>query len=76
MKLPQFKFKLPEEKIALHPTKYRDCRLYTSFHSLKKKKRGLIVGVLGCMAERVKDDLITNHHVDLVVGPDAYLTLP
>ena len=46
------------------------------FHSLKKKKRGLIVGVLGCMAERVKDDLITNHHVDLVVGPDAYLTLP
>ena len=32
--------------------------------------------VLGCMAERVKDDLIENHHVDLVVGPDAYLTLP
>ena len=46
------------------------------FHSLKKKKKHLIVGVLGCMAERVKDDLITNHHVDLVVGPDAYLTLP
>lgn len=46
------------------------------FHSLNKKKRRLIVGVLGCMAERVKDDLITNHHVDLVVGPDAYLTLP
>ena len=46
------------------------------FHSLKKKKKRLIVGVLGCMAERVKDDLITNHHVDLVVGPDAYLTLP
>lgn len=46
------------------------------FHSLRKKKRRLIVGVLGCMAERVKDDLITNHHVDLVVGPDAYLTLP
>ena len=32
------------------------------FHSLKKKKKALIVGVLGCMAERVKDDLITNHH--------------
>ena len=46
------------------------------FHSLKKKKKNLIVGVLGCMAERVKDDLITNHHVDLVVGPDAYLSLP
>lgn len=46
------------------------------FHSLKKKRKNLIVGVLGCMAERVKDDLIENHHVDLVVGPDAYLTLP
>ena len=47
------------------------------FHSLRqKRKRGLIVGVLGCMAERVKDDLIAHHHVDLVVGPDAYLTLP
>ncbi|MCP3895101.1 tRNA (N6-isopentenyl adenosine(37)-C2)-methylthiotransferase MiaB [Bacteroides sp.] len=46
------------------------------FHSMKKKKRHLIVGVLGCMAERVKDDLIEHHHVDLVVGPDAYLTLP
>ncbi|WP_321519601.1 tRNA (N6-isopentenyl adenosine(37)-C2)-methylthiotransferase MiaB [uncultured Bacteroides sp.] len=46
------------------------------FYSLKRKKKNLIVGVLGCMAERVKDDLIENHHVDLVVGPDAYLTLP
>lgn len=46
------------------------------FHSLKKKQKHLIVGVLGCMAERVKDDLIENHHVDLVVGPDAYLSLP
>ncbi|MCI5560152.1 MAG: tRNA (N6-isopentenyl adenosine(37)-C2)-methylthiotransferase MiaB [Phocaeicola sp.] len=46
------------------------------FHSLRKKKKNLIVGVLGCMAERVKNDLIENHHVDLVAGPDAYLTLP
>lgn len=44
------------------------------FHSLKKKKN-LIVGVLGCMAERVKDDLIEHHHVDLVVDR-IYLTLP
>ena len=36
----------------------------------------LIIGVLGCMAERVKDDLIENHHVDLVAGPDSYLSLP
>lgn len=47
------------------------------FHALQnKRKRRLIVGVLGCMAERVKEELITNHHVDLVVGPDAYLSLP
>ena len=36
----------------------------------------LIIGVLGCMAERVKDDLLANHHADLVAGPDAYLSLP
>lgn len=47
------------------------------FHALQNKRKGrLIVGVLGCMAERVKEELITNHHVDLVVGPDAYLSLP
>ena len=42
----------------------------------KRKRRKLIVGVLGCMAERVKDDLIANHGVDIVAGPDAYLSLP
>ena len=48
-----------------------------ALHALRsKKKHGLIIGVLGCMAERVKDNLIENHHVDLVAGPDAYLTLP
>ena len=35
-----------------------------------------ILGVLGCMAERVKDDLLEHHHADLVAGPDAYLNLP
>ena len=35
-----------------------------------------ILGVLGCMAERVKADLIEHHHADLVAGPDAYLDLP
>ena len=42
----------------------------------KRGKGGLIVGVVGCMAERVKDELIEHHHVDLVAGPDSYLTLP
>jgi tRNA-2-methylthio-N6-dimethylallyladenosine synthase len=46
------------------------------FQSLKRKKKGLIVGVLGCMAERVKEELIRKHGADLVVGPDAYLDLP
>jgi tRNA-2-methylthio-N6-dimethylallyladenosine synthase len=47
-----------------------------ALHAMQRKGRNLIIGVLGCMAERVKDDLIQNHHVDLVAGPDAYLTLP
>ena len=46
------------------------------FHSQKKKGRHLIIGVLGCMAERVKEKLIEEHHVDIVVGPDAYMSLP
>ena len=45
-------------------------------NALRKKRGQLIVGVLGCMAERVKDDLLTNHHADLVAGPDSYLSLP
>ncbi|MBQ0062016.1 MAG: tRNA (N6-isopentenyl adenosine(37)-C2)-methylthiotransferase MiaB [Bacteroidaceae bacterium] len=45
------------------------------FQSLKKKKH-LIVGVVGCMAERVKEELIEKHGVDIVAGPDSYLTLP
>lgn len=47
------------------------------YHSLQKKQgRRIIVGVLGCMAERVREQLIEAHHADLVAGPDAYLTLP
>lgn len=46
--------------------------------SLRRKRHGsrLIIGVIGCMAERVKDDLIANHGVDLVAGPDSYMDLP
>lgn len=46
------------------------------FQSLKRKNKKLIVGVIGCMAERVKDELITDHGVNIVVGPDAYLDIP
>lgn len=44
--------------------------------SLRRKKGHLIVGVLGCMAERVKEELLEKHGADLVCGPDAYLSLP
>ena len=47
-----------------------------ALHAEQKKGRQLIIGVLGCMAERVKDDLIDNHHANLVCGPDSYLNLP
>ena len=43
---------------------------------LKNDNGRLIVGVLGCMAERVKDDLLHEYGADLVAGPDAYLSLP
>jgi len=46
------------------------------FQSLKRKNKKLVVGVIGCMAERVKDELITGHGVNIVVGPDAYLDIP
>ncbi|MEI8087341.1 MAG: tRNA (N6-isopentenyl adenosine(37)-C2)-methylthiotransferase MiaB [Paludibacter sp.] len=47
-----------------------------SFGALKRKNKKLIVGVIGCMAERVKEELINDHGVNIVVGPDAYLDIP
>lgn len=49
----------------------------TEFRSLKKKKPGLLIGMLGCMAERLKDKLLEEEKlVDIIVGPDAYRSLP
>ncbi|NLO71491.1 MAG: tRNA (N6-isopentenyl adenosine(37)-C2)-methylthiotransferase MiaB [Porphyromonadaceae bacterium] len=47
-----------------------------NIRALRKKNKNLVIGVIGCMAERVKDDLIDNHGVDLVAGPDSYLDMP
>lgn len=47
-----------------------------ALEALRRGGRHFIIGVLGCMAERVKDELLTRHHADLVAGPDAYLSLP
>lgn len=57
-----------EQKVLNRIEYYRSLR--------KKKKNGMIIGVMGCMAERAKNELISDHGVDLVVGPDSYLDLP
>ena len=67
------------DAVFLNTCSIRDNAEQKIYHRLDaldaiKRKRPLIIGVIGCMAERVKDDLIENHHCDLVAGPDAYLT--
>lgn len=47
-----------------------------TLHALQKKGHAFIIGVVGCMAERVREELIEHHHVNLVAGPDSYLSLP
>ncbi len=47
-----------------------------ALNAQRRKGRKLILGVLGCMAERVKEGLLNEHGADLVAGPDAYLSLP
>jgi len=69
------------DAVFLNTCSVRDNAEQKIYHRLDaldaiKRKRKLIIGVLGCMAERVKDDLLQNHHCDLVAGPDAYLSLP
>ena len=69
------------DAVFLNTCSVRDNAEQKIYHRLDaldavRRKRPLIIGVLGCMAERVKDDLLKNHHADLVAGPDAYLSLP
>ena len=47
-----------------------------TLNAMRNKGHKFIIGVLGCMAERVKEDLLQHHHADVVAGPDAYLSLP
>ena len=61
---------LRTKRLSQHPALSKQSGERTS------NTQHLIIGVLGCMAERVKDDLLQNHHADLVAGPDSYLALP
>ena len=69
------------DAVFLNTCSVRDNAEQKIFHRLEalaaeRRKRPLIIGVLGCMAERVKEELLEQHGVDLVAGPDAYLSLP
>lgn len=46
------------------------------FRLQKRKRRGVVIGIVGCMAERLKDKLLEGHEVDIVAGPDSYRSLP
>ena len=47
-----------------------------ALQAVRRKGRALIIGVLGCMAERLREELLNNHHADIVAGPDNYMELP
>ena len=69
------------DAVFLNTCSVRDNAEQKIFHRLEalaaiRRKRPLIIGVLGCMAERAQQDLLDNHHCDLVAGPDSYLSLP
>ncbi|MCQ2243348.1 MAG: tRNA (N6-isopentenyl adenosine(37)-C2)-methylthiotransferase MiaB [Bacteroidaceae bacterium] len=70
------------DAVFLNTCSVRDNAEQKIFHrldalnNLNKKGKKKILGVLGCMAERVQEDLLNNHHADLVAGPDSYLSLP
>ena len=69
------------DAVFLNTCSVRDNAEQKIYHRLEalnalRKSRKLIIGVLGCMAERVKEELLEQHGADLVAGPDAYLSLP
>ena len=69
------------DAVFLNTCSVRDNAEQKIYHRLEalaaiRRKHPLIIGVLGCMAERAQQDLLENHHADLVAGPDAYMSLP
>ena len=69
------------DAVFLNTCSVRDNAEQKIYHRLEalnaeRRKHPLIIGVLGCMAERAQQDLLDNHYCDHVAGPDAYLSLP
>ena len=70
------------DAVFLNTCSVRDNAEQKIYHRLmalaaeRTKGHRMIIGVLGCMAERVKEELMEKWHCDLVAGPDAYLSLP
>ncbi len=69
------------DAVFLNTCSVRDNAEQRIYHRLEalnalRRQRPIIIGVLGCMAERVKEQLLEQHGVDLVAGPDAYISLP
>ena len=70
------------DAVFLNTCSVRDNAEQKIYHRLdaldaeRRKGHQMILGVLGCMAERAQQELLEQHHADLVAGPDAYLSLP
>ena len=69
------------DAVFLNTCSVRDNAEQKIYHRLEalaaiRRKHPLIIGVLGCMAERAQQDLLEHHHADLVAGPDSYMSLP
>ena len=70
------------DAVFLNTCSVRDNAEQKIYHRLealdaeRRKGHQMILGVLGCMAERAQRELLEQHHADLVAGPDAYLSLP
>ena len=70
------------DAVLLNTCSVRDNAEQKIYHRLdaldaeRRKGHRMILGVLGCMAERAQQELLEQHHADLVAGPDAYLSLP
>ena len=79
MKMADYEYQNSAEgadAILLNTCSIRDNAEQKIFQRLKSLKNMPLIGVVGCMAERMKQSLIDDYGVDIVAGPDSYLALP